>query len=141
MGSAHLVWARYHPKYFCTMCILGHFMSILLFPAPSHHQYGKCSKYYWCVLIICIYGRYLGVQTLNQFHFLMLWQPFSECWFWAWKYDMLAKMQCLCSGGKNLVCMRDHDPWSIPYGYGMDGWVVFWCTILVLQPKEKLLIL
>ena len=51
---------------------------------------------------------------------------------------MLAKMQYLCSGGKNRVCMRDHDPWFIPYGYDMDDWVVFWCTMLVLEPKEKL---
>ena len=54
---------------------------------------------------------------------------------------MLAEMQCLCSGGKNKVCMRDHDPWLIPYGYGMDDWVVFWCTILVVEPKGKLFIL
>jgi hypothetical protein len=74
------------------------------------------------------------VQSL----FLMLWQPISEWYFWAWKYDMLAKMQCLCSGGKNKVIMRDHDPWFIPYGYKMDDWVVFWCTMLVLEPKEKL---
>ena len=52
----------------------------------------------------------------------MLWQSISEWYFWAWKYDaydMLAKMQCLCSGGKNAkneVSMRDHDPWFIPYG-------------------------
>jgi hypothetical protein len=32
--------------------------------------------------------------------------------------------------------MRDHDPWSIPYGYEMDDWVVFWCTVVILQPKE-----
>ena len=51
---------------------------------------------------------------------------------------MLAKMQCLCSGGRNKVCMRDHAPWFIPYGYEMDDWVVFWCTMLVLEPKEKL---
>ena len=38
-------------------------------------------------------------------------------------------------------CMRDHDPWFIPYGYGMDEWVVFWCTMLVLEPKEKLFVL
>lgn len=113
-------------------------MSILLFPAPPHHQYGKCSKYCWCILTICIYGRYLGVETMVQFLFLMLWQPISEWYFWAWKYDMLAEMQCLCSGGKNKVCMRDHDPWFIPYGYGMDDWVVFWCTMLVVEPKEKL---
>lgn len=113
-------------------------MSILLFPAPPHHQYGKYSKYCWCILTICIYGRYLGVETMVRFLFLMLWQPISEWHFWAWKYDMLAKMQCLCSGGKNKVCMRDHDPWFIPYGYGMDDWVVFWCTMLVVEPKEKL---
>jgi hypothetical protein len=33
--------------------------------------------------------------------------------------------------------MRNHDPWFIPYGYGMDDWVVFWCTMLVLEPKES----
>ena len=54
---------------------------------------------------------------------------------------MLAKMHCLCSGGKNRVSMRDHDPWFIPYGYEMDNWLVFWCTMLVLEPKENLFIL
>ena len=53
--SAYLVWARLHLQCFCNMCILGHYMSILLFPAPPHHQYGKCSKYCWCILTICIY--------------------------------------------------------------------------------------
>ena len=53
---------------------------------------------------------------------------------------MLAKMQCLCSGGKNKVSMRDHDPWFIPYGYEMDDWMVFWCTMLVVEPKKKLFI-
>ena len=53
---------------------------------------------------------------------------------------MLAKMQCLCSGGKNKVSLRDPDPRFIPYGYVMNDWVVFWCTILVLEPKEKLFI-
>ena len=125
LGSAYLVWARQHLKYFCNMCILGYFMSILLFPAPPHHQYGKCSQYCWCILTICIYGRYLGVQNMAQFPFLMLWQPISEWNFWAWKYDMLAKIQYLCSGGKNKVCMRDHDLWFIPYGYEMDDCVVF----------------
>ena len=33
------------------------------------------------------------------------------------------------------------DPWFILYGYEMDDWVVFWCTLLVLEPKEKLFIL
>ncbi|OEU15938.1 S-adenosyl-L-methionine-dependent methyltransferase [Fragilariopsis cylindrus CCMP1102] len=46
-------------------------------------------------------------------------------------------MQCLCSGGKNKVNMRDHDPWFIFYGYEMDDWVGFWCTLLVLEPKEN----
>ena len=36
--------------------------------------------------------------------------------------------------------MRDHDPWFIPYGYEMNDWVVFWCTMLVVEPKEKLFI-
>ena len=54
---------------------------------------------------------------------------------------MLAKMHCLCSGGKNKVSMSDHDPWFIFYRYVMDNWVVFWCTMLVLEPKEKLFIL
>ena len=116
-------------------------MSILLFPAPLHNQYGKCSKHCWFILTMCIYGRYLGVQTMVQFLTLMLWQPIYEWYFWTWKYNMLAKMHCLCSGGKNKVSMRDHDPWFVPYGYGMDDWVVFWCTMLVVEPKEKLIIL
>jgi hypothetical protein len=116
-------------------------MSILLFPTPSHHQYGRCSKYCWCILTTCIYGRYMGVETMVQFLFLMLWQPISEWYFWARKYDMLAKMQCWCSGGKNRVSMRDHVPWFIPYGYDMGDWVVLWCTMPVLKPKEKLFIL
>ena len=49
-------------------------------------------------------------------------------------------MQCLCSGGKNKVSMRDHDPWFIPYGYEMDDWVVIWWYMLVLEPKGKLFI-
>jgi hypothetical protein len=119
--------------------VLVHFMSILLFPAPLHHHYnGRCSKHCWCILTIGIYGRYLGVQTMVQFLVLMLSQPFSEWYFWAWKYDMLAKIQCLCSGGKNQGSMRDHDPWFIPYGFEMDDWVVFRCTMLVLESKEKL---
>ena len=72
---------------------------------------------------------------------VMLWQPIFEWYFWTWKYDMLAKMQCLCSGGKNEVSMGDHDPWFNPYVYEMDDWVVFWCTMLVLELKEKLFIL
>jgi hypothetical protein len=46
-----------------------------------------------CILIILyIYERYLGVETMVQFLSLMLWQ-------------------CLCSGDKNKVCIiiRDHD--------------------------------
>ncbi|OEU19147.1 hypothetical protein FRACYDRAFT_237438 [Fragilariopsis cylindrus CCMP1102] len=55
------------------------------------------------ILTICIYGRYLGVETMVQFLSLMLWHPISEWYFWALKYDMLAEMLCLCSGGKNKV--------------------------------------
>ena len=54
---------------------------------------------------------------------------------------MLTKLQCLCSGGKNKVSMRDHDPWFILNGYGMDDWEVFLCSMLVLEPTEKLFIL
>ncbi|OEU18296.1 POZ domain-containing protein [Fragilariopsis cylindrus CCMP1102] len=42
--------------------------------------------------------------------FLMFWQPISEWYFWAWKYDMLAKMQCLCSGGKHKRDGTPKDP-------------------------------
>ena len=127
------------PSYFiCNMYILGHFMSILLFLAPPHRQYGKCSKYCRCMLTIYIYGRYLGVETMVQFLFLMLWQPISEWYLWAWKYDMLAKMQCFCSGGKNKVCMRDHDPWFIPYEYEMDDWVVLVFKILIFNTQTPL---
>ena len=58
-----------------------------------------------------------GCSNHGPIPFLMLWQPISEWYFyWARKYDMLAKIQCLCSGGNNKVSMRDHDPWFIPYG-------------------------
>ena len=110
----------------------------LFYCSPPHHT---TSKYCWCILTIHIYGRYLGVQTMVQFLLLKLWQPISEWYFWAWKYDMFAKMQYLCSGGKNKGSMMDCDPWLIPYGYRMDDRVVSWCTMLVLGPKEKLLIL
>ena len=50
---------------------------------------------------------------------------------------MLAEIQCLCSGGKHMIFKKDLDPWSIPYGYEMEDWVVLWCTTLVLQPKEE----
>ena len=77
-----------------------------------------------------------GCSMHGPIPFLMLWwQPISEWYIWAWKYYMLAEMQCLCSGGKNKVSMRDHDPWFIPYGDVMDDWVVFWCTMLVLEPE------
>ena len=42
---------------------------------------------------------------------------------------------------QNRVSMRDHDAWFIPYVYSMDDWVICFCTILVLEPKEKLFIL
>ncbi|OEU19595.1 hypothetical protein FRACYDRAFT_235654 [Fragilariopsis cylindrus CCMP1102] len=48
-------------------------------------------------------ARYLGVETMVPSLLLMLWQPISEWYFWAWKYDVLAKIQCSCSGGKNKV--------------------------------------
>ena len=76
--SAYLVWAWLHLQYFCNVCILGHYMSILLFPAPPNHQYGKCSKYWWCILTICIYGRYLGVETVVQFFFVAV----VAAYFW-----------------------------------------------------------
>ena len=66
---------------FLQCAILCHFISILLFPVPLNHQYSRCSKHYWFILTICIYGRYLGVETMVQFLFLMLWQPISEWHF------------------------------------------------------------
>ena len=51
------------------------------------------------------------------------------------------RCRCLCSGGKNKVNMRDRGPLFMLYGYEIDNWVVCWCTMLVLEPKEKLLIL
>ena len=110
----------------------------LFYCSPPHHT-PNSSKHCWCILTKCIYGRYLGVEIMVQFLPLLFWQPTSEWYFWAWKYDIMIKMQCLCSGGK--VSMRDHDPWFIPNEYEMDDWVVFWCTMLVLEPKEKLFIL
>lgn len=40
-----------------------------------------------------------------------------------------------------MVCMKDYDPWSIPYRYNMEVQVVVWCIRLVLQPKEKFILL
>ncbi|OEU10485.1 hypothetical protein FRACYDRAFT_246948 [Fragilariopsis cylindrus CCMP1102] len=38
-------------------------------------------------------ARYLGFETMVQFLLLLLlWQPISEWYFWAWKDDSLAKM-------------------------------------------------
>ena len=104
--------------------MLGYFMSILLFLTPLHHQYGRCSKYCWCILTICIYGRYLGVETMVQFLFLLLWQPISEWYFSAWKYmTCWPKCNvCVLEARLRKVGVRDHDPWFIPYGY-RDGWL------------------
>ena len=112
-------------KCFAT-CAFSLFYVYSIFPSPPHHQYGKCSNYCCCILIICIYGRYLGVETMVQLLFLMSWQPISEWYFWAWKYDMLGEKQCLCSGGKNKVSVRDHDPLgSSPMGMEwMTGWYI-----------------
>ena len=85
--------------------------------------------------------KVFGCWNSGQIPFLLFWQPISEWYFWAWKYDMLAKMQCLCSGGKNKVKMRDQDPWFLPYWYEMDDLVGLWCTMLVLEPKYKLFII
>ena len=87
------------------------------------------------VLLVCFDHMHKWKESGFRNHGPMLWQPICEWYFWAWKYDMLAKMQCLCSGGKNEVSMRDYDPWFIPYGYEMDDWVGFWCTMQVLEPK------
>ncbi|OEU07128.1 hypothetical protein FRACYDRAFT_251907 [Fragilariopsis cylindrus CCMP1102] len=52
----------------------------------------------------------LGIWVLkpwsNSF-FLMVWQPISEWYCWAWKHDILAEMQCFCSGAKNKYCTTD----------------------------------
>jgi hypothetical protein len=74
-GLGNTTWGRYHLKYnISNMYILRNFLYIIiLFPVPSHHQYGKYSKYCWCVFIIYIYERYPGVQTMTQFLFLKLW--------------------------------------------------------------------
>ena len=125
----------------CLQCVhFGLFYVYSIVPHPTTPLIWQMFKellvysdhmYIWKVAGCSIHGLIL---------FLMLWQPISEWYFWAWKYDMLARMQCLCSGGKNKVSMSDHDSWFIPYGYEMDDWVVCWCTMLVLEPKEKLFI-
>ena len=83
-------WVRWVPSY----CIWDqhirywhHTMSIsfvtcvflailcLSYCSPPHHTTNtrKYFKYYWCDMITCIYGRCLGVQTMGQLLFLMLW--------------------------------------------------------------------
>ncbi|OEU12866.1 hypothetical protein FRACYDRAFT_244139 [Fragilariopsis cylindrus CCMP1102] len=125
-GTQHTWYGR---SIILTMFAMCAFWAVLciFYCSPTHpttHKHGKCLKYCWRVLTICIYERYLGVQTMVQFLFLLLWQPISEWHFWAWKYDMLAKMQCLCSGGKNKVSMRESMILgSSPTGMGwMTGW-------------------
>ena len=130
-------------QYFCNVCILGQSISIFL-------QCVHFGPFY----VFSIVPRPTTPPIWQMFQALLVYFDHMHIWkvsgcaayFWmvlfgAWKYDMLAKMQCLCSGGKNKVCMRDHDPWFISYGYEMDDWVVFWYTMLVLEPKEKLFIL
>ncbi|OEU12544.1 hypothetical protein FRACYDRAFT_243796 [Fragilariopsis cylindrus CCMP1102] len=53
---------------------------------------------FWAIL--CLFYFFLPT-TPPIWQIFQLLLPISEWYFWAWKYDMLAKMQCLCSGGKN----------------------------------------
>ena len=125
-------------------------MFCLFYCSPPHYTTNMAdvsSIVGLCMLAICVYGRYLGVQTMVQFLFLMLWQPVSDWYFCAWKYDMLAKMQCLCSGGKNKVNMRIMTLGSFPMGMRwMTGWYFgapcwFWnlrrSYSSYYSPKEK----
>ena len=75
------------------------------------------NSFFWCCGSLFLNGT-LGME---------IWHVGRNAMFVFWRQELL-----------NEVCMRDHDPWFIPYGYGMDDWVVFWCTMLVVEPKEKL---
>ena len=59
----------------------------------------------------------------------------------TWEYGISARIIFFSSRGVNMVCMRGYGLWSIPYGYGMEVWVVVLCLRLVLQPKEKFILL
>ena len=136
--SSYLVWHGSISNIFATCAFLA--ILCLFYCSPPHYTINLANDssidgLFWP------YAYMEGIWVLK---------PWSNSFFWCcgslflngtFGHCMLAEMQCLCSGGKNKVCMRDHDPWFIPYGYGMDDWVVFWCTILVLESKEKFFII
>ena len=109
----------------------------LFYCSPPHHTTNMANV----SSIVDVFWPYVYKEGIWVFKlFLMLWLPISECYFWAWEYVMLAKMQCLCSGGKNKVVWGIMILGSSPMGMRwMTGWYL--CTMLVLEPKERLFIL
>ena len=120
------------------MYILGYFMSV--YCSSPHHSTNMANV-----------PRNVGVFWPSYAYMEGIWvlKPWSNsffdvvaAYFWMALLGMeiwhVGRNAMFVSGGKNKVCMRDHDPWFIPYGYGMDDWVVSWCTMLVLETKEKL---
>ena len=62
--------------------------------------------------------------------FLYFGRLYLNAIFMAWKYDMLVKIQCLFLEVRILwYVWKIMTLWSIPYVYGVNDWVVFWCTI------------
>ena len=65
-------------------------------------------------------------------------KPWSKSFFWCcgslflnntFGYgNMICWPKCNVCVLEAKVSMRDHDPCFIPYGYGMDDWVVFLCA-------------
>jgi hypothetical protein len=99
----------------------------------SMPQYEKMFQ----IVLLCFYHVHVwnifGCSNHSPIPFFdSLFLSLSATSLGAWIYDVLAKMQCLCSGAKNIICMRDRVPWSIPYAYMKDNGVVFWCTKLIL---------
>ena len=127
--SAYLVWTRLHLVYIFAMCA---FWAILcLFYCAPPHTPPTWQMFQIMLVYIILIWKVSGCSNHGPIlFFLCCGSLFLNDTFGHG--NMLAKIKCLCSGGKNKVSMRDHDPWFIPYEYGIDDWVVFWCIMLVL---------
>ena len=121
-----LVRSWCHLKWFSIQCIFCHFLSILLFPTPPHHTLNmrKCFQ----ILLVCFdhmhiiwkVSRCSNHSPIPSFDVVIA--PF-------WILLLSMEIQWLCSRGKNMVCVGDYDAWFIPYGYGMDDCLVFYCVL------------
>ena len=142
-GTQHTWYGRCSISDIFAVCA---FLAILclFYCSPSHYTTNMANDS--CIVVVFWPYAYIeGIWVLK---------PWSNSFFWCCGSLFLngtfghGNMTCwpkcnvcVLEAGKNKVSIRDHDPWFISYGYEMDDWVVFWCTMLVLEPKEKLFVL